>query len=93
MMGKDLWEDMDIDSLHFESELKYAATQLITEYGKDLTETDILRLKALQDSQADPVKRVLAIYALEFYKTTDYAPKRETTYTFKEKKWWQKIFS
>ena len=87
MIGKDLWEDMDIDSLHFESELKHAATQLITEYGKDLTETDILRLKALKDSQADPVKRVLAIYALEFYMTTDYAPLRESKYTFKEKKW------
>lgn len=89
MMGKDLWEDLDIDSLHYESELKHAAQQLIIEYGKDLNETDILRLKALQDSQSDPLKRVLAIYALEYYMTTDYAPKRETMYTFKQKKWWK----
>jgi len=89
MMGKDLWEDLDIDSLHYESELKHAAQQLIIEYGRNLKETDILRLKALQDSQSDPLKRVLAIYALEYYMTTDYAPKRESVNTFPRRKWWK----
>ena len=92
MIGKNLWEDLEIDSLHFESELKFAAQNLITEYGIKLTDTDILRLKALKDSQSDPVQRVIAIYALEYYLQTDYAPVT-TNYVFNKRPWWKKIFS
>ena len=44
MMGKDFWEDVDIDTLHLETQIKQMAVDLITEYGVNLSESDLLRI-------------------------------------------------
>lgn len=89
MMGKNFWEDVEIDSLHLETEIKQIAVDLITEYGTHLTESDLLRINAAKDSQSDPITRALLMACLEFYMTTDYAPKRIESKYVPRKKWWQ----
>ena len=89
MMGKDFWEDVDIDTLHLETQIKQMAVDLITEYGVNLSESDLLRINGAKDSQSDPIKRALLMTCLEFYMTTDYAPKSIETKYVPIKKWWQ----
>ena len=94
MMGKNFWEDVDIDAMHFQTQINIQAVELITEYGFGMTETDILRMKAAIDSQSDPVKRALLIACFDYYMTTDYAPKRTDPQMygpadFRKKRWWQ----
>lgn len=90
MIGKDLWEDMNIDALHLESEINHLAVNLVDHYGAKLTEVDVLSLKTLECTEEDPIKRALARACLSYYSTMGYTPlKHQLNETPNKKSWWK----
>lgn len=92
MMGKDIWEDIDIDALVLQQEVNEKAIALIDHYGKEITEIDLLKMNTRSDSSADPVNTALVRACLEYYKTKDYKPEfihATQDLTPRKKKWWK----
>lgn len=93
MMGKDIWEDIDIDAMVLQQEVHEKAVALIDHYGKDITEVDLLKMNTRSDSAADPINTALVRACLEYYKTQGYNPEwihadmagKAST----KKKWWK----
>lgn len=74
MVGKDFWEELEIDAVHYENELRSIAEDLIDDWGEDISEADLLRLNALSKALDSRVENVIAAYALEYYMTHDHKP-------------------
>ena len=92
MMGKDIFEDMNIDALQFEMEMEDAAKILVNNYGKDLTEADLLQLSGMVQSDGANAENILAGYCLEYYLTQNYYPERIDANKFpstQKKSWWK----
>ena len=92
MIGNTFWDDMGIDAYEIQLAIESQAKILIDHWGKELTETDLLKLKAYSDSLDNPVETAFAQIALKHYQAQDYQPefihadmsKQSTT-----KRWWQ----
>ena len=78
MIGKNFWEDMQIDSVIIDEQVKLIAKELIDHHGKDLTEGDLLKMNAFSDSMAEPIQTAIVREAAEYYKTCDYNPEWES---------------
>lgn len=91
MMGKDIFEDMSIDALQFELEMEEAAKALVNNYGKELTEADLLRLNGMVQSDGSNAENILAAYCLQYYLTQNYTPERIDKNKFppQKKSWWK----
>ena len=90
MIGNDIWEDLDIDSMHLQSEVNHMAVDLINQYGVHLTQTDILNMKSIEGTDGDPLKRALAAACLSYYTSIGYTPKdRPLNETPSNKAWWK----
>jgi len=90
MMGKDIFEDINIDALQFDMEMEDAARQLVDNYGKELTESDLILLIVLTDGAT--TESILAQYCLDYYLTQNYQPERIDTNKFPstaKKAWWK----
>lgn len=74
MIGKDFWEDMQIDSVIIDEQVKLIAKELVDHHGKNLTENDLLKMNAFSDSMAEPIQTAIVREAAEYYKTCDYNP-------------------
>ena len=92
MMGQTFWDDMSIDAYEKQLDIDRQARDLVDHWGKELTENDLLKLKAYSDGGNNPIETAFAQSALRYYQTQDYKPefihadmygKTET------KKWWQ----
>lgn len=91
MIGKDLFEDISIDGIGFEEEMRQAAHQLIDQWGKELTEGDLLRLSNMVQSNGTEAEHIIAAYALEYYLTKNYRPEfiHAVKTPLREKPWWK----
>lgn len=92
MIGNDLFEDIDIDATEFEMNMKMTAEALINEWGRKLTEADLLRLSAMVQSDGANAENILAAYALQYYLTQNYHPERIDANKFPstpKKSWWK----
>lgn len=92
MIGQSFWEDLSIDSFEKSVEIETMAHALVDYWGKDLTESDLLKLKAYTDSHSNPVEVAFASSALEYYMTKDYKPDfihAEMQGNSTIKHWWQ----
>ena len=92
MMGKDIFEDMNIDALQFEMEMEDAARQLVNNYGKELTEADLLQLSGMVQSDGANAENIIAGYCLEYYLTQTHYPERIDANKFPstpKKSWWK----
>jgi hypothetical protein len=74
MIGKDIFEDLSIDSIEIEQELKERARVLVDHWGPEITENDLLRLNAMINSNESTVEHTMAKYILEYYLTKDFVP-------------------
>lgn len=74
MIGNDIFEDMSIDSIEIEQELKERARVLVDHWGPKITENDLLRLNAMVHAEGSSVEYSIAAYILEYYLTQDYQP-------------------
>lgn len=74
MIGKDFWENMEIDAVAEQQNIDFLAEQLIDKFGPDITEADLLKMNAFSDSMHDPIQTALVRASLEYYKTQDYSP-------------------
>ena len=91
MIGKDIFEDIGIDAIQYEIEMKDTAKLLIDHHGKDITEADLLRLNGMVQSDACNIENILAAECLEYYLTQDYTPERIDVDKFSTSKnpWWK----
>ena len=90
MIGNDIWDDIDIDSMHLQSEVNHMAVNLIDQYGENLTQTDILNMKTIAGTEEDHLKRALAAACLSYYESIGYTPKdRTVNETPSNKAWWK----
>ncbi len=74
MIGNDFWGDLEIDAIEYEKDIELVAKELIDHWGKELTEKDLLKLKAYSTCADTPIHCALAKAALEYYVTQDYKP-------------------
>jgi len=74
MIGKDYWENMEIDATAEWQNIEFHAKQLIDKFGPEITEADLLKMNAFSDSMHDPIQTALVRASLEYYKTLDYSP-------------------
>lgn len=88
MMGNDFWADLEIDAFEKQLELEAIAKTLIDHWGKELTENDLLKMKAYTDSQINLVETAIAKAALAYYLTQDYSPEFIHKYQSSPKKSW-----
>jgi hypothetical protein len=95
MIGKNFWEDMQIDSVIIDEQVKLIAKELVDHHGKDLTEGDLLKMNAFSDSMAEPIQTAIVREAAEYYKTCDYNPEwihsDMSTRTTEKKSFWKKL--
>jgi len=90
MLGKDFWEDLDIDAAEFNVQIEVSAKALIDEWGSKLTEADLLKLNAYVHAQDKSIEGSIAASALEYYLTKDYNPQFIHYYESKKKApWWK----
>jgi len=91
MLGNDFWGDLEIDAVEYEQNIESVARDLIDHWGKELTEKDLLKLKAYGSCADTPIQCALAKAALEYYLAQDYNPEfihAGMTYSPK-KPWWK----
>lgn len=74
MIGKNFWEDMQIDAVVVDEQVKLIAKELVDHHGKSLTEGDLLKMNAFSDSMAEPVQTAIVREAAKYYKKCDYNP-------------------
>ncbi len=95
MIGKDFWEDMQIDAVVIDEQVKLIAKELVDQHGKDLTEGDLLKMNAFSDSMAEPIQTAIVREAVEYYKTRDYNPEwihsDMSTRTVKSENFYKKV--
>ena len=60
MIGSTFWDDMGIDAYEIQLAIEAQAKTLVDHWGKELTETDLLKLKAYSDSQNNPIEAAFA---------------------------------
>jgi len=92
MIGKTFWEDLEIDVIEYENNISSVAKTLVDHWGKDLTESDLLKLKAYASHADEPVQCAIAKYALEYYLTLSHNPgyiHSNMSTTQNRKKWWK----
>jgi hypothetical protein len=53
MMGNSFWDDMSIDAYEKQLEIDRMARDLVDHWGKELSENDLLKLKAYKDGGND----------------------------------------
>ena len=92
MIGNTFWDDMSIDAYEKQLEIDRMARDLVDHWGKDLSEKDLLKLKAYSDGINNPIEQAFAKAALSYYQAQNFNPefihadmlKQSTT-----KRWWQ----
>ena len=90
MIGKDFWDDMDMDITELQIDIELAAHKLVNEYGKSLTEGDLLKLNAMTDTSHNGVERAYAKSALQHYKRKNFTPEFIHQHkTIFKKSWWK----
>lgn len=93
MLGKDFWEDLDIDLIMLEEDINIRAVQLIKQYGEQLTEKDILSITGRADSIDNSIERAYSERLLSEYKSAGYTPKSNIPPTTVKKSIWQRIYT
>jgi len=92
MIGSTFWDDMGIDAYEIQLAIEAQAKTLVDHWGKELTETDLLKLKAYSDSQNNPIEAAFAQIALKYYQTQNYQPEfihSGMSNNSTPKRWWQ----
>ena len=74
MIGKDFWEDLDIDAYEVDTQLEGIAKVLVDQWGKSLTEADLLKLNAYSSAAEVTTETIIAKHALTYYNTQGYTP-------------------
>ena len=90
-IGRDLFEDIDVDAYEVELDMEQRAKALIDEWGSKLTEKDLIRLNAMVHAEGSNAEYSIAAYALEYYMTKNYYPERidVNKFSLKQKPWWK----
>jgi len=93
MIGNSFWDDLSIDAFEKQTEIKMQAEALVNHWGKDITENDLLKLKAYSDGIHDPVEAAFAQAALNCYLEKKHDPEWIHASMFEKqtttKRWWQ----
>lgn len=92
MIGNTFWDDLGIDAYEIQIAIEAQAKTLVDHWGKELTETDLLKLKAYSDSLDNPIETAFAQKALAYYQTQDYQPEfihSGMSNNSITKRWWQ----
>lgn len=92
MMGKDIFEDMGIDAYEVELDMEQRAKSLVDQWGKSLTEGDLLKLNAMVHAEGSNAEYSIAAYALQYYLTKNYRPEfihATTSVIPRRKPWWK----
>ena len=93
MMGKDIWEDIEIDTYVLQQKVNEMAIELVDHYGKELDEGDLLKLNGYSDYNGNPEEKALCLACLEYYKTKGYPsalPAKVVLAT--DEKWYRKFW-
>jgi hypothetical protein len=93
MLGKDFWEDLDIDLIMIRSDIEIRAQQILQEYGTKLTEKDILKLIGGTDSTENGLEKAYSEAILSEYTKAGYTPIPNTYTTTVKKSIWQRIYA
>jgi len=92
MIGNTFWDDLGIDAYEVQLAIEAQAKTLVDHWGKELTETDLLKLKAYSDAIDNPVETAFAKSALEYYQTQNYEPRfihADMAHQSTTRRWWQ----
>ena len=92
MIGNTFWDDMGIDAYEIQLAIESQAKILVDHWGKELTETDLLKLKAYSDSSDNLVEAAFAKSALAYYQTQSYEPRfihADMATQSTARRWWQ----
>ena len=91
MIGKSFWEDLEIDAIEVDQDVKQIAHVLIDHWGSSLTEKDLLNLSAYSKCADTPIQCALAKEALLYYQTKNFNPEfiHSDMDTTPKKKWWK----
>ena len=74
MIGKDFWENMEIDAIDQQQTIDMIAKNLIDHFGNEITEADLLKMNAFSDSNHCPIQTAIVRACMKYYATQDYAP-------------------
>lgn len=74
MIGKNFWEDMEIDAVLIDEQIDSIAKELIDHHGKRITEADLLKMNAFADSMSAPVQTAIVRAAAKYYTQQNYNP-------------------
>ena len=74
MIGKDFWENMEIDAIEQQQNVELIAKSLIDKFGPDITEADLLKMNAFSDSMHDPIQTAIVRASLTYFSQQDYSP-------------------
>lgn len=74
MIGKDFWDDMEIDSVEIQNNIDIIAQQLIDHHGPKIKESDLLKMNAYSDSSNNPIQSAIVKASLDYYVKQDYHP-------------------
>lgn len=90
-MGKDIFEDIGIDAYEVELDMEQRAKSLVDQWGKQLTEGDLLKLNAMVHAEGSNAEYSIAAYALQYYLTKNYRPEfiHAVKTPLREKPWWK----
>jgi len=90
MIGKDIWEDIQIECVDLQITIDESARILIDHWGKDITKSDLLKLNAMSDTSHNGIERAIAKAALSYYGKKNYQPDFIHQYKIITKKpWWK----
>ena len=91
MIGKSFWEDLEIDALEVDQDVKQMAHVLVDHWGSSLTEKDLLNLSAYTRCADTPIQCALAKEALTYYQSKNFNPEfiHADMDTNPKKKWWK----
>ena len=92
MIGNTFWDDLGIDAYEVQLAIEAQAKTLVDHWGKDFTETDLLKLKAYSDSQDNLVEAAFAKSVLVYYQTQNYEPQfihADMANRSTARRWWQ----
>ncbi len=93
MLGKDFWEDVDIDLIVIKNDIELRAQQILQEYGAKLTEKDILKLIGGTDSTESGLEKAYSEVLLSEYTKSGYTPIPDNYTTTVKKSIWQRIYA
>ena len=91
MLGKDFWEDLEIDLITIRNDIDVRAQQILQEYGTKLTEKDILKLIGSTDSAENALEKAFSEVILSEYAKAGYTPITDDYVTTVKKSIWQRI--